>query len=89
MMVDAHMKDGRTFRLERRCLIELMQHDLLSGEELAAITCWARWRRDDPFLPILVQKISPGSIAYIIEVPRKEAQAFLAERLEHIAGRAA
>ena len=82
MMIDVHMKDGRTvFRFAKRGkMIELCKRDPLKIDEEESLACWVRWNPGDDFQPCRLNYVNKHSIAFTSVVPGYEQEAFQASR---------
>lgn len=82
MMVDVHIKDGRTvFRFRKRgLLIDLCNRDPLKLDETQTLACWVRWNPGDDFVPCRLANVNKNSIAFTREVIASEREEFEAAR---------
>ena len=82
MMIDVHMKDGRTvFRLRKRgLLVDLIKRKVVEVEEQQSLSCWVRWHTEGEFEPIRLTTINSNSIAFTREVSGEERAEFEASR---------
>lgn len=88
MMVDCHMRDGRTtFRFAGRGLaVEAMKRkplELDAADDTRSIRCWVRWHVEtQDWAQTQVQYLAPNSIAFVVAVSTEERDAFLASHSE-------
>lgn len=82
MLVDLHMKDGRTvfrFMTRGRAVVAMTRKPLDMATE-GGLSCWVQWHQGtEGWIPYSVVYINPSSVSYVVAVSNEDRDAFLAE----------